>query len=257
MNRRNHINNYRPPAKSNGIVTDILYFFLRKPKNPTLVKFNSLEERIEYNQRIIERIGIDTNQYSILNINRISIEAPVSYVFNELLDFNGNPLCWPNHIAKVDRIKNSVKRIRILPFGWKRYPFRFMKSFFGLPLIPLFHLNAVRIKRVPDSSETDNARYFLYECSGGYPIGILAIYVRSSIPEMGETGKSQLFFGVSFNFFGKKEWQEKRKLVNVLWEWVHNRVTANVLNRIKQLSEWRLETIQENDVMDATRQGKF
>jgi hypothetical protein len=69
---------------------------------------------------------------------------------------------------------------------------------------------------------------------------------------MGETGKSQLFFGVSFNFFGKKEWQEKRKLVNILWEWVHNRVTANVLNRIKQLSEWRIETIQENNVMDIT-----
>jgi hypothetical protein len=57
---------------------------------------------------------------------------------------------------------------------------------------------------------------------------------------------------VSFNFFGKKEWQEKRKLVNILWEWVHNRVTANVLNRIKQLSEWRIETIQGNNVMDIT-----
>ena len=81
----------------------------------------------------------------------------------------------------------------------------------------------------------------------GYPIGILAIYVRLWIPEMGETWKSQLFFGVSFNFFGNKDWQENRKLINVLWESVHNRVTANVLNRIKQLSEWRIETIQENN----------
>ena len=254
MNRSNHIINNKPPSKSTGIITDILYFFLHKPKHPTLVKFNSLEERIQYNQRIIQRIGIDTNQYSVLNINRISIEAPVSYVFNELLDFNGNPLCWPNHIAKVDRIKNSLKKIRILPFGWKKYPFRFMKSFFGLPLIPLFQLKAVSIKKVPDKFDTDNPRYFVYDCSGGYPIGILAIYVRSSIPEMGETGKSQLFFGVSFNFFGKKEWQEKRKLVNILWEWVHNRVTANVLNRIKQLSEWRIETIQENNLTDINRQ---
>ena len=250
MDGSKHINNKKAPSESKGILTDILYFFLHKPKIPTLVKFDSSEERIQYNQRIIERIGIDTNQYSILNINRISIEAPVNYVFNELMDFNGNPLCWPNHIAEVDRIENSVKRIRILPFGWKKYPLRFMKSFFGLPLIPLFHLKAIRIRKVPDTFETDNARYFLYECSGGYPIGILAIYVRSSIPEMGETGRSQLFFGVSFNFFGNKEWQENRKLINVLWEWVHNRVTANVLNRIKQLSEWRIETIQENNLDD-------
>ena len=254
MNSTNQINNKKAPSKSKSIFTDIRYFFLHKPKLPTLVKFSSPEERVDYNHRIIERIGIDTNQYSVLNINRISIEAPVSYIFNELMDFNGNPLCWPNHIAKVDRIENSVRRIRILPFGWKKYPFRFMKSFFGLPLIPLFHLKAINIKNVPDNSETDNARYFLYECSGGYPIGILAIYVRSSIAEMGETGKSQLFFGVSFNFFGNKEWQEKRKVVNVLWEWVHNRVTANVLNRIKQLSEWRIETIQENNLDDSTLQ---
>ncbi len=118
-----------------------------------------------------------------------------------------------------------------------------MKSFFGLPLIPLFLLDAIRIKSVPDSYDFDNARYFLYECSGGYPIGILAIYVRSSIPELGETHKSQLVFGVGFNFFGKHEWKEKRKLVGVLWEWVHNRVTANVLNRLKQLTESRVERV--------------
>lgn len=249
MTRQNELKHKELPVKSKGIFTDILYFFLTKPKYPTLIKFNSTEERYQYNQRIIQQIGIDTNQYSVLNINKISIDAPVTSVFNELLDFNGNPLCWPNHIAKVDRVKDSLKKIRILPFGWKKYPFRFMKSFFGLPLIPLFKLNVVSIKKVPDNSETDNARYFLYKCSGGYPIGMLAIYVRSSIPEMGETGVSQLFFGVSFNFFGNKKWQEKRKLVNVLWEQVHNRVTANVLNRIKQLSEWRFKTIQENRSM--------
>ena len=248
MNNSNHIINSKPPTKSTGIITDILYFFLRKPKHPTLVKFNSTEERIQYNKRIIQRIGIDTDQYSVLNINRISIEAPVSYVFNELLDFNGNPLCWPNHIAKVDRINNDYKHIRILPFGWKRYPFKSMKSFLGLPIIPLFLLKSIRVKDVPDSYDFDNARYLVYECSGGYPIGILAIYIRSSIPEMGETSKSQLIFGVGFNFFGKQKWQENKKLVSRLWEWVHNRVTANVLNRIKQLSEWRIETIQENEI---------
>ncbi len=129
-----------------------------------------------------------------------------------------------------------------------------MKSFFGFQLIPLFLLNAIRIKDVPDNFDFDNARYLLYECSGGYPIGILAIYVRSSIPEMGEVTKSQLIFGVGFNFFGNEKWQEKRKLMNIIWERVHNRVTSNVLNRFKQLGEWRIDAIQENKLEDTTRQ---
>lgn len=248
LNSLNHIDTKKPPLISKGIITDILYFFLHKPKYPTLIKFNSSEERYDYNHRVIQRIGIDTNQYSILNINKIGIEAPVNHIFNELMHFNGSPSCWPNHIAKVDQINNNLENIRILPFGWKSYPFKFMKSFFGLPLIPLFLLNAIRVKNTPDNFDFDNARYLLYECSGGYPIGILVIYVRSSIPELGETSKSQLIFGVGFNFFGKQKWQEKRKFVSVIWERVHNRVTANVLNRIKQLSEWRIETIQENKI---------
>ena len=236
----------KPPEKSKGVLTDILYYFIHKPENPTVITFDSLEERADYSQRIMHRIGVDTDQYSVLNINKIGIDAPVSQIFNELMHFKGHPSCWPNHIAKVDRVGNDLHNIRILPFGWKRYPFKFMKSFFGLPIIPLFLLNAVKVQDVPNSFDYDNARYFVFECSGGYPIGILAIYIRSSIPEMGETTKSQLIFGVGFNFFGKQEWQKKRKLVGVVWEWVHNRVTANVLNRIKQLSEWRLDRIKHS-----------
>jgi hypothetical protein len=67
---------------------------------------------------------------------------------------------------------------------------------------------------------------------------------------MGETHKSQLMFGVGFNFFGERDWKEKQKLVSRLWEWVHNRVTANVLNRMKQLSEWRLESLQNIEKID-------
>lgn len=246
MRNSDSISEKKPPEISKGILSDIRNFFIHKPEHPTLIEFDSQEERYEYSQRIIQRIGIDTNEFSILNINKIGIDAPVNHIFRELLLFRGNPSCWPNHIAEVDRIDNDLQHIRILPFGWKRYPFKFMKSFFGLPIIPLFELNAIEIKEVPDSHDFDNARYFLYECSGGYPIGILAIYVRSSIPELGETCKSQLIFGVSFNFFGNQKWQEKRKLIEIVWVWVHNRVTANVLNRLKQLSEWHIETIQEN-----------
>lgn len=109
-------------------------------------------------------------------------------------------------------------------------------------LIPLFYLNSIRIKHVPDAFDFDNARYLLYRCSGGYPIGIFSMYVRSSIAEMGETAQSQLLFAVSFNFYGKEK--QANKLVNRLWEGIHNRVTENVLNRVKQLSEWRIDKMQ-------------
>ncbi len=234
----------KPPSRTRGLPGDVLQFLLHRPKRPTLIKFDTEEERDNYNQRVTQRIGIDPNRYSVLNIHKIGIEAPVSYVFNELLQWNGDSTCWPNHIARVDLIENDLKRISILPFGWKKYPFRFMKSFFGLKLIPLFLLNAIRIKRMPDAFDFDNARYLLYECSGGYPIGIYVMYVRSSIEDMGETEHSQLIFAVGFNFYGREDWQRHRKLVNKLWEMVHNRVTANVLNRIKQLAEWRIEAME-------------
>lgn len=240
----------KPPSRSKGLITDILYFLLHKPEHETLIKFNSEEERYDYNQRVMQRLGIDTKRNSVLNIHKIGVDAPASYIFNELLQWNGDSTCWPNHIAKVDRIKNDLKNIRILPFGWKKYPFRFMKSLFGLKLIPLFLLKAIRIKSNPDNFDFDNARYLLYKCSGGYPIGIFAMYVRSSIPDMGEVSKSQLIFAVSFNFYGNEKWQEKRKLVNTLWELCHNRVTANVLNRIKHLGEWRIDHIQDNNLAD-------
>ena len=236
----------KPPSPGTGIFSDVINFFWNKPEYPTLIKFDTEEERYDYNQRIIQRLGIDSSQYSVLNINKIGIDAPVHQIFDDLMHFRSNPSCWPNHIAKVDRVDNGLKHIRILPFGWKRYPFKFMKSFLGLPLIPLFLLDAIRIKNVPDSYDFDNARYFLYECSGGYPIGILAIYVRSSIPEMGETHKTQLIFGVGFNFFGKRDWREKQRLASRMWESIHNRVTANVLNRLKQLTEWRHERLKED-----------
>ena len=238
------LNGKKPPSKSKGLFTDVVYFLLHKPEQPTLIKFDSDEERDNYNQRVMQRTGFDPNRYSVLNIHKIGVEAPVSYVFDELLQWNGDSTCWPNHIAKVDRIENDLKRIRIQPFGWKKYPFKFMKSFFGFKMIPLFLLNAIRIKKVPDNFDFDNARYLLFECSGGYPIGIYIMYVRSSIPDMGELAQSQLIFAVGFNFYGKEDWQKHRKLVNNLWERVHNRVTSNVLNRVKQLSEWRLDTIR-------------
>lgn len=230
-----------PPSRSKNVITDTWHFLLRSPKINTLVKTNSEEKRQEYNLRVLQRIGIDVNRNTVLNIHQIGVNAPVSYVFNELLNWNGDSTCWPNHVAKIYRIDDDIQQIKVLPFGWSKYPFKFMKSLFGLHIIPLFYLNSIRIKKVPDSFDFDNARYLLYRCSGGYPIGIFAMYVRSSIEELGETAHSQLVFAVSFNFYGK---EHANRLVNKIWESLHNRVTANVLNRIKQLGEWRIEKMK-------------
>ena len=232
-----------PPSRSGGLLTDFRNFLWNKPETKTLIRFNSKEKRDEYNQRIMQRVGEEVDRYTILNIHQIGIDAPVSYIFNELLNWNGDSTCWPNHIAKVERIEEDIENIRILPFGWKKYPFGFQKSFFGFSFIPLFSLNSIRIKRFPDAFDFDNARYLLYKCSGGYPIGIFLMYVRSSIADRSETEQSQLFFSVGFNFYGK-EYKSTRSFVNRIWEGVHNRVTANVLNRIKQLSEWRIEKME-------------
>ena len=139
-----------PPSRSNNVFKDILYFLLHKPLISTLIKFNSEQEREDYNQRIMQRVGIDVNKYSVLNVHQIGIEAPVTYVFNELLNWNGDSTCWPNHVAKVERIDDDIEKIRILPFGIKKYPFGCKNSFLGLNLIPLFNLNSIRIKKFPD-----------------------------------------------------------------------------------------------------------
>lgn len=244
--KRNQIKNSSklPPSKSKNLWSDIRYFLLNNPAINTLVKCDTEEKRQEYNNRVKQRVGINIDKNTVLNIHQIGVEAPVSYVFNELLNWNGDSTCWPNHVARVERIDNHIEEIRILPFGWSRYPFKFMKSFLGLHIIPLFLLNAIRIKSTPDSFDFDNARYLLYKSSGGYPIGIFTMYVRSSIKELGEKANSQLVFAVSFNFYGKEK--QANKLVNRVWEGLHNRVTANVLNRIKQLAEWRIEKIQNS-----------
>ncbi len=55
---------------------------------------------------------------------------------------------------------------------------------------------------------------------------------------------AEVFLGVSFDFYGENGWSLFRP-VNRIWESVHNRVTANVLHRFKQLCEWRFERTAE------------
>lgn len=237
---KNEIEQKQPPAKSRNIFTDIKYFLLDTPPVDTLIKFNSEEERQKYCESILQRTGIVVDNYRMLNIHRIGVETPASYLFEELLKWNGDSTCWPNHIAKVNLEDNKLDNIQIFLFGRSKYLFGLKNGFFGLKLLHLFDLKAIEIKKIPDPFDFDNARYLLYECKGGYPIGVFLMYVRTSIPERGEQEMSQLFFMVSFDFYGRKN-KSKINFIGRIWEFIHNRVTANMLIRMRQLSEWRFD----------------
>lgn len=224
-----------PPRASRNLIADFLNFLVHKPRISTFVKLNTYELRKDYTQRVLQRIGIEVSGYTVLNFHKVGIDAPAGAIFEELLNWNGDSTCWPNHLAEVYRIDDQIEEIEILLFGIKKFPCGWLS--------PLFKLNSLHIQHTPATVDLDNARYLLYKCSGGYPIGIFAMYVRSSIPEQNETSQSQLFFGVGFDFYGKKK-TSKFNLVNFIWTKIHNRVTANTLNRMKQLCEWRFEKKQ-------------
>jgi len=230
----------RPPHKSTNIFTDIRYFLINKPEVHTLIHFNSTLEREDYTYRILQRLGVEVSSFKILNIHKIGINAPAKYIFEELLKWDGDSSCWPNYIAKVVSRDHSLEKLYIYLFGWVNFPSWIKNSLLGRTFIPLFMLNAITIKRIPDSGGYDNARYLLYNCNGGYPIGVFTMYVRSSIAEQKENEQSQLFLMVGFNFYGKEDWSN-RNLINRMWEAIHDRVTLNVMHRFKQLCEWRFE----------------
>lgn len=240
-----------PPKRNKGIWADIKAFFLHKPEIPTLIEFASEEEREEYRHRIVQRIGLEVSQYSVLNVHRVGIEVPVRYVFEELLKWDGHSTCWPNNIARVHRLEGNLEHMLVYLFGRMRYPLGLKKSLFGLRFIPFFILSAIRFQHTPKSCDHDNARYLLYDTSGGYPIGIFCIYVRSPIADLDEEAQAQLFFAVGFNFYGKHI-DSNVNIINKLWEKVHNRVTGNILNRFKQLCEWRFQNLQSGVYMPPT-----
>ncbi len=233
-----------PPELTSGIWGDVRAFFLQRPKVPTRIDLTNLESRTDSVDRIRQRLGISVSEYEVLNIHRIGIEAPVADVFEELLSGDATSACWPSHVAPAERLEDRFEGIEIQLFG-RRWP-GFGKDRFGLGLVPLFRMDLVRICREPDPL-FDNARYLLYECSGGYPIGVFAIYVRSSIAELGEVEPAQLFFGVGFDFFGRK-FRPPVSPLKWTWQTIHDRVTANVLNRFKQLCEWRFASAQSAGV---------
>lgn len=230
----------QPPNRSRNVFTDIKYFLLDKPASNTLINFSSEEEKREYTESVLQRIGIDVDKYKIFNIHRIGVEAPSSYVFDELMKWNGDSSCWPNNIAKVYLQDENLEKIQIFLFGKPKYLTKKENGIFGFKFLHLFDLTSIKIQHTPDASDVDNARYLLYECRGGYPIGVFCMYVRSSIPERGEKEMTQLFMMVGFDFYGNKT-LSKMRFIRQIWGTLHNRVTGNVGKRFKQLCEWRFD----------------
>jgi hypothetical protein len=219
------------PPGSGGVFCDLDRFVLRRSGVPTLIMAQDPETREDYVQRIRQRLGIGVEDYAVLNVHRIEIEAPVRLVFEELFNWNGTSVWWPNRLASVDRVNGGLDHIRV--------------RLFGLPgtCFVLFDMHAIRIQQHPGPGDVDNARYALYRTSGGYPVGMFGMYVRSRIRELGEKERAQLFFAVGFDFYGKKDWPH-RHVTNPAWEWVHNRVTAHVLNRLKRICERRFRQVR-------------
>ncbi|MBK7174350.1 MAG: hypothetical protein IPH84_14215 [Bacteroidales bacterium] len=229
-----------PPSKSNGIWGDLRYFFIQNPAESTLVKFSNEEKRREYSSSILQRTGMEVDKFRVLNIHKIGIDVPATFVFEELLKWNGDSSCWPNHIARVTLKDGELKTIKVNLFGLPSDPFRPGKGLLRIQLLHLFNLNAIKIQRTPEPYDFDNARYLLYECCGGYPIGVFSMYLRSAIPERGEKEVSQLFILVGFNFYGSRS-LTRVNFIHKTWEAIHNRATAHILNRFKQLCEWRFQ----------------
>ena len=232
--------------KSRSILSDLREFLLHQPEEPTLVESRSAEERENYSQRIMQRLDVCVDEYAILNIHRINVRAPVTLVFEELRSWDGFSSWWPNRLATIDRVAGSLEHIRVFFLGRTKHPFGLKLRLFGFNVIPLFELRGVRVREVPGPLDCDNARYLLFDCCGGYPVGILAGYVRSAIADQAEAEQTQFFFAVGFDFDGKANWHGNH-IMNRIWEMIHNRVTANVLNRFKRDCEARFQTILAGD----------
>ena len=228
------------PGRSRSVLSDIRRFVLQRPAIPTLVESKSGAMRDDYEHRIRQRLDLSVSEYAIMNIHKIGVAAPGSYVFEEFLEGEAVRRCWPGHIAKLEQVGGDFEHQRVYLLGRTSRFLGLRHDLFGLNVVPLFTMKAVKVQRVPEAFDFDNPRYVLYECSGGYPVGLFCCFVRSSIEELGEIEQSQVFMAVVFNFYGRKDWPE-RHIVNTMWERIHNRVTANILNRFKRLCEIKFQ----------------
>lgn len=232
------------PEVTRSLITDVRHYFIQRAPIPTLVAFETDAVRQDYTERIAQRVGIDVSQYSVLNIHRIGIDAPVRYVFEEIIRWRGDSPYWPNHVATLLAKPGQPESVRVVLLG--RSVGGWLGSVTGGRLGTLFEMHVRTVRKVPANSDLDNARYFLWDCSGGYPIGIFSVFARSPIEERHEVEPTQLFFAVGFNPYGRRILSDIRP-VRRTWEAIHNRVTSNVLNRFKCLCENNFRSAQEGD----------
>jgi len=212
------------------------------------VEFETDAVREDYTQRIAQRVGIDVSQYSVLNIHRIGIDAPVRYVFEELIRWEGDSPYWPNHVATLKVMEDEPDSRLVVLLG--RSIGGWLGELSGGRLGTLFEMHARTIRDVPGDSDLDNARYLLWDCRGGYPIGIFSVFARSAIAARAEAEATQLFFAVGFNPYGRRFLSSIRP-VRRTWEAIHNRVTNNVLNRFKRLCEVGFQAARDGSVMSS------
>jgi len=231
------------PPESRSTLDDLRLFFLRRPERPTLVRTATEQERDDLAERIVQRIGIDVEPYSVLNVHQIGIEAPVWLVFDEIVRWSGQSPAWPNHVATVEGLDETRERVRIVLLGDPSGEAHGRTWRLAARLRTLFNMRLLDAHADPEPEDQDNARYLVWECSGGYPIGVFSIYARSAIPSRGETETTQLFFAVGFNPYGQRFLSAIRP-VRRTWEAIHNRVTANILNRFRAMCEARFAELQ-------------
>jgi len=207
----------RPPVPSRGLLGDVYHFLLRRPAGPTHVPITDAASREYFGGRIAHHLGTPVEDYAVLNIHRIGIDAPAEQIFAAIQRRSAIAVCWPNHLARLQRDDTTAGETRV--------------SVLGCRFWSLFRLTEVEVDEFGSEG-----RYLMFRSHGGYPIGIFAMHVRPTIRELGEEAESQLFFVVSFNFYGQPHWWGA-KFVHGFWEAVHNRATGNILNRVRQLCE--------------------
>jgi hypothetical protein len=213
--------------RTQGLWADLTGYVLRRPARPTRVPLPTVARRGDYDDRILQRLGIRVHDYSVLNIHRVGIEAPTALVWETVTRWRPDGGYWPNTLARAEFARHLPRHVEILLLGH----------------IPLFQLDFLRWQTTPGPTDVDNARYLIYRCRGGYPMGVLSIYVRSRIEAEDEVEPTQLFFVVSFDFFGRKNWLNAR-LARPLWEAIHNRVTGHSLIRFKAHCEAGFAAVQ-------------
>jgi len=224
------------PTNSTSAVSDVVNFIVHRPAIPTQVSVESDTWREDYTRRIAERTGVDVSVYSILNIHRIGIEAPIETVFDEVERWEGGSPCWPDYLATIEELPGEPGGFRVVLLG--RAPLmRWLRARIGPEFGTLFVAKVAQARRVPDVRDTENARFFLWNCSGGYPIGVFSIFARSRIAGRAEVEPTHLFFAVGFNPYGIRTLGHLGGPFRAAWQFVHDRVTSNVLNRFKRLCE--------------------